>query len=58
MSWAVLQRALRVREAHRILFWDSTVVATALELRCSRLYTEGLRHGQVVEGMRVVDPFR
>lgn len=58
MNWAVLQRALRIREAHRFSFWNSAVVAAALEIGCERLYTEHLQHGQVVEGMRVVDPLR
>jgi predicted nucleic acid-binding protein len=58
MNWAVLQRALRVREAHGFSFWDSAVVAAALELGCERLYTEDLKHGQVVMGIEIVNPFR
>jgi predicted nucleic acid-binding protein len=58
MNWAVLHRALRVRESHGFSFWDSAVVAAALELGCGTLYTEDLQHGQVIEGLRVVDPFR
>jgi predicted nucleic acid-binding protein len=32
-------------------------VAAAIEAKCSALLTEDLQHGQVVEGVRIENPF-
>ena len=38
-------------------FWDALIVEAALKGGADRLLTEDLRHGQVIEGMRVENPF-
>ena len=38
--------------------YDSTIVASAIEAGCSILYTQDLQHGQKLEGLTVLDPFR
>ena len=58
MTMPVLQSALRIRDAHRISFWDSAVLAAALALGCDRIYTEDLNHGQMIEGLTIINPFR
>ncbi len=58
MTLPILQTALRIRKAHGFSFWDSAIVAAALALGCDRVYTEDLTHGQMVEGLAIVDPFR
>lgn len=39
-------------------FYDSLIVAAALEAGCRRLYSEDLQHRQRVLGLEIVDPFR
>jgi predicted nucleic acid-binding protein len=58
MTLPVLKTALRIRKAHGFSFWDSAIVAAALALGCDRVYTEDLTHGQVVDGLAIIDPFR
>jgi len=58
MTLAVLKEALRIRDAHVLSFWDSMILSAALAQGCDTLYTEDLNHGQVVEGLRIIDPFR
>jgi predicted nucleic acid-binding protein len=58
MNLTVLKTALRIRQTHGFSFWDSSMLAAALALGCDRVYTEDLTHGQIVEGMAVIDPFR
>jgi predicted nucleic acid-binding protein len=58
MTLPILHTALRIRKAHGFSFWDSAIVAAALALGCDRVYTEDLTHGQIVEGLAIVDPFR
>lgn len=58
MNMAVLGAALRIRQMYGFSFWDCSIVAAALALGCDRVYTEDLCHGQIVEGIAVIDPFR
>ena len=37
--------------------WDALIVEAALRAGADRLLTEDLQHGQVIEGMRVENPF-
>jgi predicted nucleic acid-binding protein len=37
--------------------WDALIVEAALKAGADRLLTEDLQHGQVIEGMRVENPF-
>jgi predicted nucleic acid-binding protein len=51
-------RANRLRRRYKIAYWDAAILAAAVELGCHTLYTEDLNHGQVYDGVRVVNPFR
>jgi predicted nucleic acid-binding protein len=50
-------RALGLSERFGFPIWDGLIVAAAIEARCSTLLTEDLQHGQVVEGVRILNPF-
>lgn len=52
----VLAAIARSRAASLSL-WDALIVEAALKGGADRLLTEDLRHGQVIEGMRVENPF-
>lgn len=52
----VLGAARRMGELS-ISFWDALIVEAALRSGADRLFTEDLQHGQVIEGMRVENPF-
>ena len=58
MTMPVLLSALQIRKTHGFSYWDSAIVAAARVLGCDRLYTEDLNHGQIVEGLAIIDPFR
>lgn len=51
-------RANRLRRRYKIEYWDAAILAAAVELGCHTLYTEDLNHGQVYDGVRVVNPFK
>jgi predicted nucleic acid-binding protein len=39
-------------------YWDSLILATAIDNGCSILYTEDMQDGQVVDGkLKIVNPF-
>jgi predicted nucleic acid-binding protein len=58
VTMPILNSALQIRKAYGFSYWDSAIVAAARTLGCDRLYTEDLNHGQMVEGLAIIDPFR
>ena len=48
---------LRIMTVASISFWDACIVAAARSAGCSVLLTEDLSHGQVIEGVRIRNPF-
>ena len=50
-------RALGVSKRFGFSIWDGLIVAAAVEARCSTLLTEDLQHGQVIDGLRIENPF-
>ena len=38
-------------------FWDALIIAAALSGGAECLFTEDLQHGQIIDGMRVENPF-
>ena len=50
-------KAVRRHQEMYLSFWDALVVEAALKAGADRLFTEDMQHGQVIEGMRVENPF-
>jgi predicted nucleic acid-binding protein len=51
------QAATAISARYGYPIYDGLIVASALETGCSTLYTEDLQHGQVIEAVRIVNPF-
>ncbi|HJQ29144.1 MAG TPA: PIN domain-containing protein [Rubrobacter sp.] len=49
--------AVRRSQELVLSFWDALIVEAALKAGADRLLTEDLQHGQIIEGMRVENPF-
>jgi predicted nucleic acid-binding protein len=49
--------ATHIQQRHRIAFWDALLVEAARIAGATRLLTEDLNAGQLVEGVRIVNPF-
>lgn len=51
--------ASRLRENYSLSYWDSMIVAAALEAGAAILYTEDMQHGLVVaQQLTIVNPFK
>ena len=48
---------LRLSVDSNISHWDALIVVAAVRAGCDTLLTEDLSHGQVIEGIRIVNPF-
>jgi predicted nucleic acid-binding protein len=58
LNLETLVSAFDLRERYRFSWWDSLIVASALETECEQLYTEDMQHWQVIENrLRIINPF-
>ncbi len=57
LTEAVFWAALQIKGRYQLSYWDSAILAAALELGCHTVYSEDLNHGQSYAGVRVINPF-
>ena len=50
--------ALDIKYRWKFSFYDSLVIAAALEANCKVLYSDDLQHQQKIRELTIVDPFR
>ena len=55
---SVIETAWTLQERFHLSFWDALIVAAAQAGDCRFLLTEDLSHGQDLDGVLVVSPFR
>jgi predicted nucleic acid-binding protein len=56
-SHVLYGQALRLAERYKLPWYDSLIVASAIEGECRTLYTEDFQHGQRFDELRIVNPF-
>ncbi len=49
--------AIDLHRLRALSFWDALVVRAAAVSGCTRLVSEDLQHGQVIDGVRIENPF-
>jgi predicted nucleic acid-binding protein len=45
-----VDKALSLANQYKYSYWDSLIIASALENKCKILYTEDMQDGQIIEG--------
>ena len=56
-SQALFSEALQLNRRYSLSWYDSLIVAAALEADCGVLHTEDLQHGQRFDNLTVQNPF-
>lgn len=56
-SVELYHQAIDIAERWMYSFYDSLIVASALQAGCTVLYSEDLQHGQKIGGLRILNPF-
>jgi predicted nucleic acid-binding protein len=57
LSVADVLAAVDLHLLDKISLWDALIVRAASKSGCQVLLTEDMQHGQVIDGVRIVDPF-
>ena len=56
-SGPIYQKALQIQRETQYRFYDSLIVAAALESGASILYSEDLQHDRRIGHLRIINPF-
>ena len=57
-SLRLYRSSLDIQSRYQFSFYDSLIVAAALEAGCKTLYSADLQHGQQIDGVTITNPFR
>ncbi len=49
--------AIDLHRLHNFSYWDALVIHCARSAGCQHLLSEDMQHGQVIDGVRIVNPF-
>lgn len=53
-----IHRAIALQVRYKLQYYDSLIIATALENECNILYSEDMQHGLVIESqLTIITPF-
>ncbi len=54
----LIEVAIDIQISNKLSFWDSMIIASAEHAKCNQLWTEDLNYGQVVRGVRIINPLK
>jgi predicted nucleic acid-binding protein len=54
---STIKEAVTIHFAHKLSYFDSLIIASAAQNRCSFLYSEDMASGQTIRGVTIVNPF-
>ncbi|MGA9539396.1 MAG: PIN domain-containing protein, partial [Desulfobacterales bacterium] len=58
VSPTLIKEAIDCSIINRLSFWDALIVVTAESAHCEILWTEDLKHGQVIRGVCIENPLK
>jgi len=50
--------ACDIRESYHISYYDSLIISTALNSKCTILYSEDMQHNLKIDSLTIVNPFK
>ena len=58
ISMQTVQKSWQILKKYQFSYWDSLIVAAALETQCQTLYTEDLTNNQIIDdSLKIINPF-
>ncbi len=59
LEYSTYHFAFDMRQKYNLSYWDSLVIASALEHHCTTLYSEDMQHNQIIEKqLKIVNPLK
>lgn len=57
ISPQIIFNAIDCSILNRLSFWDALIITAAASAKCTEIWTEDLNHDQVIQGVRIKNPF-
>ena len=57
VSVSLILKAINISIKNQFSFWDSLILAAAIQTGCIICYSEDLTNGQIVDGVKILNPF-
>jgi predicted nucleic acid-binding protein len=54
---SIIFQAIDIHILNQLSFWDSLIISAAKSANCSMVLTEDMNDGQVIEGVKIQNPF-
>ena len=54
----VIQSAWSIQDHYGYSWWDCLILAAALKQHCRYVLSEDMQHGQQIEGLEIISPFK
>lgn len=58
ISVSLILKAINISIKNQFSFWDSLILSAAIQSGCIICYSEDLTNGQIVDGLKIVNPFK
>ncbi len=57
IEYEMIVQAIEIHRKSGISYWDSLIITAAQRAHCSRLYSEDLHDGQIINNVQIINPF-
>ena len=57
VDYSAIRAAVGLADQAKISFWDALIVISAEIAKCTMLVTEDLSPGQIIKGVKIINPF-
>lgn len=54
---ASFEKSIDIVKKYRFSIWDAGILSSAIMSDCNVLYSEDIQNNQVIEGVRIINPF-
>ncbi len=51
-------QACDIREDYNISYYDSLIVSSAIDAKCTILYSEDMQHSLTIDSLTIINPFK
>jgi predicted nucleic acid-binding protein len=58
LSKNILINSAKLRDNHKLSYYDSLILSTAIYSDCDVLYSEDMQHNQKIENLTIINPFK
>ncbi|TGM87816.1 PIN domain-containing protein [Leptospira bouyouniensis] len=50
--------SLKIKEKYKFSYYDSLIINAALELKCTKIFSEDFQANQKIETLEIINPFK